>query len=450
MFNKILVANRGEIAVRIIRTCHDMGIATVAVYSEADADALHVQYADEAYCVGPAQDTQSYLNLSAVVKAAVESKADAIHPGYGFLSENPQLPAVCRTWGIDFIGPEPEAIERLGSKALARQAMIQAGVPVVPGTAGTIEAPKDARQTAAELGYPVLVKASYGGGGRGIRIANDDKELNEVLKVVRGEAARYFGNDDIYLEKYLQEPRHIEVQILADRGGNMIHLFERECSLQRRRQKIIEESPSPALDDELREAVCAAAVRAAKAVNYSNAGTVEFLLDRDKNFYFCEMNTRIQVEHPITEMITGLDLIKEQIRIAAGENLRWRQEDIHLSGAAIECRITAEDPDNRLLPSPGTITRFDTPGGPWVRVDSGVRQGTTVTPYYDSLLAKLIVWGENRDEAIRRTQRALKEFQVEGIKTILPIHRAILKHPDFQSGRYHTQFLEENILVTHA
>lgn len=447
MYNKILIANRGEIAVRIIRACKEMGIGTVAVHSEADRDAPHVQLADEACCVGPAPDAQSYLNLSAIIEAAVRSHADAIHPGYGFLSENPHFPAVCRTWGIDFIGPEPEAIERMGSKALARQAMIQAGVPVVPGTAGTVENAAEALRTAADLGYPVMVKASYGGGGRGIRIARNERELEEVVEAARREAARYFGNGDIYVEKYLEEPRHIEVQLLADRHGNVVHLFERECSIQRRRQKILEEAPSLALTPELREAICRAAVRAAQAVNYCNAGTVEFLLDKHGNFYFCEMNTRIQVEHPITEMITGIDLIQEQIRVALGERLRRRQEDIQAHGAAIECRIAAEDPDNRLMPCPGTITAYEVPGGPWVRVDGGVTQGTTVTPFYDSLIAKLVVWGEDRTAAIRRAIRALEEYRVEGIKTTIPVHLAVLNHPDFQAGRVHTRFLEENVLT---
>ncbi len=447
MYTKILVANRGEIAVRVMRACRELGIATVAIYSEADRDALHVQFADEAYCVGPAPDTQSYLNVSAIVETAVRAGATAIHPGYGFLSENPHFAAVCRNWGIDFIGPEPEVIERMGSKAFARQAALQAGVPVVPGTAGTVESAEDALRTAAELGYPVLVKAAYGGGGRGIRVAGNEGELREVLEAAAREAERYFGNGEIYLEKYLEEPRHVEVQVLADRYGEVIHLYERECSVQRRRQKILEEAPSPALTPELREAICAAAVRVARAVGYTNAGTVEFLVDKHGHFYFCEMNTRIQVEHPVTEMITGIDLVKEQIRIAAGERLRWRQEDIRPRGWAIECRIAAEDPDNRFRPSPGTITRYSPPGGPWVRVDSGVAQGSSVPPFYDSLLAKLIVWGQDRDEAIRRALRALAEFRIEGIKTLIPVHQAVLNHPDFQAGRVHTQFLEEAVLA---
>lgn len=447
MYKKILIANRGEIALRVIRACRELGIGTVAIYSEADREALHVRQADEAYCVGPAVDAESYLNLSAIMEAAVKAQADAIHPGYGFLSENPHFAAVCRTWGIDFIGPDPETIERMGSKAIARQAMLQAGVPVVPGTAGTVETMDDAVRTAADLGYPVVIKASAGGGGRGIRIACNERELEDVLEAARREAARYFGNGDIYLEKYLEEPRHIEVQVLADHYGNAIHLYERECSIQRRRQKVLEESPSPALSPELREEICQAAIQVARAVNYTNAGTVEFLVDKHGGFYFCEMNTRIQVEHPLTEVTTGIDLVKEQIRIAAGEKLRWVQEEIRPRGWAIECRILAEDPDNRLMPSPGAITVYDPPGGPWVRVDGGVYQGFAVTPFYDSLLSKLIVWGEDRAEAIQRALRALDEYRIEGIKTIIPVHKAILSHPDFQAGRYHTRFLEECVLA---
>ncbi len=450
MFQKVLIANRGEIAARVIRACRELGITTVAIYSEADRDALHVRMADEAYCVGPALDTKSYLNIPVIIETAVKARADAIHPGYGFLSENPHFAAVCRTWGLDFIGPDPEAIERMGSKSLARQMMIQAGVPVVPGTLGTIEAVAKwdplKEPDAEELGYPVLVKAVAGGGGRGIRIARTPAELRETLEAARREAARFFGSGEVYLEKYLEEPRHIEVQVLADRHGGMVHLFERECSIQRRRQKIIEEAPSPALGPEQREAICQAALRAARAVNYSSTGTVEFLLDKDGNFYFCEMNTRIQVEHPITELITGIDLVKEQIRVAAGEPLRWTQEEIQRRGWAIECRITAEDPDNRLMPSPGVITTWEVPGGPGVRVDGGVYTGYEVPPFYDSLLAKLAVWGEDREEAVRRALRALDEFRVEGIKTIIPLHKTILAHEDFRTGRIHTQFLEDVIL----
>lgn len=450
MFKKILVANRGEIAVRVMRACREMGIKTVAVYSEADAKALHARYADEAYPVGPAPDNLSYLNIEAIIKTALEAGVDAIHPGYGFLSENPHFAAVCRTWGIDFIGPAPEAIERMGSKSLARQMMSQAGVPVIPGTSSTVDHVNEALDIAGDLGYPVLVKASAGGGGRGIRIARNPSELETVLEAAQREAARYFGSGEVYLEKYLEDARHIEVQVLADRFGNIIHLFERECSIQRRRQKIIEEAPSPFLNPEQREAICQAAVRAARAVSYTNAGTIEFLVDQNGNFYFCEMNTRIQVEHPVTEMITGIDLVKEQIRVAAGEKLRFRQEDVELRGWAIECRITAEDPSNRLMPSPGTITLHEAPGGPGIRLDAGVASGSDVPPYYDSLVSKLVAWGETREEAIARMLRALDEYRIEGIKTIIPIHKAVLSHSDFQAGLYHTRFLEDRFLEVKA
>lgn len=450
MFKKILVANRGEIAVRVMRACREMGIRTVAVYSEADAKALHARYADEAYPIGPAPDNLSYLNIEAIIKTALEAGVDAIHPGYGFLSENPHFATVCRTWGIDFIGPAPEAIERMGSKSLARQTMSQAGIPVIPGTSSTIDHINEALDIAGDLGYPVLVKASAGGGGRGIRIARNPSELETVLEAAQREAARYFGSGEVYLEKYLEDARHIEVQVLADRFGNTVHLFERECSIQRRRQKIIEEAPSPFLNPELREAICQAAVRAAQAVSYTNAGTIEFLVDQNGNFYFCEMNTRIQVEHPVTEMITGIDLVKEQIRVASGERLRFRQEDIELRGWAIECRITAEDPANRLMPSPGTITVHEAPGGPGIRLDSGVTSGSEVSPYYDSLVSKLVAWGKTREEAIARMLRALDEYRIEGIKTIIPIHKAVLSDPDFQTGSYHTRFLEDRFLEVKA
>ncbi len=450
MYKKILIANRGEIAIRVMRACREMGIRTVAIYSEADARAFHTRYADEAYCVGPAPDNLSYLNIQAIIEVALKAHVDAVHPGYGFLSENPHFAAVCRTWGIDFIGPSAEAIERVGSKSLARQPMIQAGVPVIAGTPGTVGSPQAALETANNLGFPVVVKAAAGGGGRGIRIAHTPSDLEAVLESAQREAERYFGNKDVYIEKYLEDPRHIEVQIMADQLGNTIHLLERECSIQRRRQKIIEEAPSPFLNAQLREAICQAAVRAAKAVSYTNAGTIEFLVDRNGDFYFCEMNTRIQVEHPITELITGVDIVKEQIRIAAGEPLRFSQEGIKPRGWAIECRITAEDPSNRLMPSPGIITSHRPPGGPGVRLDGGFVDGDEVSPYYDSLISKLIVWGETREEAIIRMQRALDEYHIDGIKTIIPVLKNVLAHPDFQAGTYHTKFFEEEFLEVRA
>lgn len=447
LFDKVLVANRGEIAVRIIRACRELGIRTVAVYSEADAGALHVALADEAYCVGPAPDVRSYLNVGAILEVAARTGAEAVHPGYGFLAENPHFAAVCRAWGLDFIGPDPEVIERMGSKALARQAMLQAGVPVVPGSPGVVESPDEALEIAADIGYPVLIKAAAGGGGRGIRVAGTPGELEEMLEAAQREAARFFGQGDVYLERFLEDPRHVEVQILADRHAHVVHLGERECSVQRRRQKILEEAPSPALSPAQRRALCEAAVRAATAVGYNNAGTVEFLVDRSGSFYFCEMNTRIQVEHPVTEMVTGVDIVKEQIRVAAGLPLRFRQEDVQPRGWAMECRITAEDPDNRLLPSPGTVTELALPGGPGVRVDSGVGVGSQVPPYYDSLIAKVICWGEDREEARARMGRALRELRVGGIRTIVPLLEEILRHPDFRAGQYHTRFLEEALLA---
>lgn len=448
MYAKILVANRGEIAVRVIRACRELGIGTVAIYSEADAGAPHVAMADEAYCVGPAPDTRSYLNVGAILEVAARTGAEAIHPGYGFLAENPHFAAVCRAWGIDFIGPDPEVIERMGSKALARQAMMQAGVPVVPGSPGVVEGLDEALEVAADIGYPVLIKAAAGGGGRGIRVADTPQELEEMLEAAQREAARFFGSGDVYLEKFLEDPRHVEVQVLADRWGHVIHLGERECSVQRRRQKVVEEAPSPALSPAQREALCEAAVRGARAVRYTNAGTMEFLVDRAGNFYFCEMNTRVQVEHPVTEMVTGIDIVKEQIRISAGQPLRFGQEDVRARGWAMECRITAEDPDNRLLPSPGTITDLVLPGGPGVRVDSGVGAGSQVPPYYDSLIAKVVTWGEDREEARARMLRALRELCVGGIRTIVPLLEEVLTHPDFVSGDYNTRFLEETLLLS--
>lgn len=443
MYQKVLIANRGEIAVRIIQACQELGMKTVAIYSEADADALHVQLADEAYCVGPAPLAQSYLNIERIIEVATRTNVQAVHPGYGFLAENPHFASVCTTWGIDFIGPQPESIEQMGGKVRARERMAAAGVPVIPGSQGTLSSPEEAAAAAEEIGYPVVLKASAGGGGRGIRVAYEESELREAFETASREAQASFGNGSLYLEKYLRNPRHIEFQVLADRHGHIVHLWERESSIQRRRQKLLEEAPSPVLSPELRDRMGQAAIRAAQAVHYVNAGTVEFLLDEDGSFYFIEMNTRIQVEHPTTECITRVDLIKEQFRIAAGEPLSFTQHDLQPEGWSIEFRINAEDPYNRYLPSPGQIIRFDVPGGPGVRLDTGVRAGCMVQPYYDSLIAKLIVWGRDRHEAIQRGRRAVDAFTIEGIKTTLPLHRQLLRDERFIKGDYNTLFLEE-------
>jgi len=442
MFKKVLIANRGEIAVRIIRACRELGISTVAVYSEADRDALHVTLADEAYCIGPATSKDSYLNMTNLLSTATLVGADAIHPGYGFLSENADFAELCTACNITFIGPSPEAITKMGDKTTAKDTMKAAGVPTVPGTDGIIEDLDEALKTAAEIGYPVIVKATAGGGGKGMRVVHNEEELKRAITLAQKEAEANFGNPGVYLEKFLVEPRHVEIQVLADQDGNCIHLGERDCSIQRRYQKLIEEAPSPALTPELREKMGQAAVTAAKSVNYSGAGTVEFLLDKEGNFYFMEMNTRIQVEHPVTELITGIDLVKEQIRIAAGEKLTITQDQVKLDGWAIECRINAERPDKNFMPSPGTIEFYLPPGGMGVRVDSACYQGYSISPFYDSMVAKLIVWGKDRQEAIERMNRALKEFAIEGVHTTIPFHLKLLNHPRFQSGDFHIQFLE--------
>ncbi len=446
MYRRILIANRGEIAVRVIRACRELGIATVAVYSEADEESLHVRMADEAVPIGPPPATQSYLNVAKIIEVAAHAGVDAIHPGYGFLSENPYFAAMCKSWGIDFIGPEADSIERMGVKTAARARMQEAGVPVVPGTPGTVATEQEALKAAADIGYPILVKAAAGGGGRGIRTARNDEELVQAVAGAGREAGSSFGNADVYLEKLLVDPRHVELQVMADRHGNVVHVLERDSSIQRRRQKILEEAPSPALDPATRAKMGAAAVAAARAVDYVGAGTIEFLLDRDGRFYFIEMNTRIQVEHPTTEMITGIDLVREQILVCGGEPMSFRQEDVHPRGWAIECRINAEDPDNRFLPSPGLITVWEPPAGPWVRVDEGVHAGERVQVFYDSLLAKLICWGADRPQAVARMRRALDEFVVEGVKTTLPLHRRILADAEFQAGSYHTGWLEGSFL----
>ncbi|RMG44299.1 MAG: acetyl-CoA carboxylase biotin carboxylase subunit [Acidobacteria bacterium] len=442
MFERILIANRGEIALRIIWACRELGIKTVAVHSDVDRDSLHVRFADEDICIGPARSSDSYLNITAIISAAEVTGADAIHPGYGFLAENAHFAEVCAECGITFIGPRPETIRSMGDKVEARRTMIAAGVPVLPGSEGTVDDPEAARKIAAEVGYPLIVKAAAGGGGRGMRIVEREEELDAAIDTARREAEAAFGVPDIYIEKYLVRPRHIEFQVLGDLHGNVVHLFERECSIQRRHQKIIEEAPSPALDDRLRREMGEAAVRAARAVGYQNAGTIEFLLDEDGSYYFMEMNTRIQVEHPVTENITGLDLIKEQIRIAAGEPLGYRQEDLSIHGWSIEARITAEDPWT-FAPCPGRITTFHPPGGPGIRLDTAAYAGYQVLPYYDSMIAKLIARAPSREEVVSRMARAVEFFVIEGISTNLPLIAAIVRDDDFRAGRLSTRFMEE-------
>ena len=441
MFQKILIANRGEIALRVIRACREMGIRSVAIYSEGDRDSLHVALADEAVCIGPPESAQSYLNIPRVMSAVEISKADAIHPGYGFLAENSHFAEVCQACKVTFIGPGPESIRLMGDKAQARQTVAAAGVPVVQGSALTVGSPEEARAMAAEIGYPVIIKATAGGGGRGMRIVRAEEDLAKALQTAQGEAAAAFGNPAVYIERYVRNPRHVEFQILADAHGQVLHLGERDCSIQRRHQKLIEESPSPAMTPALREAMGEAAVASARAVGYVNAGTIEFLLDEDGRFYFMEMNTRIQVEHPVTEEVVGLDLVKLQVRIAAGEHLPFRQEEVVLRGHAIECRVNAEDPEE-FLPSPGKITTLRLPGGPGVRVDTHAYAGYTVPPYYDSLLAKLIVRGQDRPEALSRMRRALQEFIIQGVKTTIPFHLRVMDHPDFVKGAVSTNFLD--------
>ncbi|MBM7855488.1 acetyl-CoA carboxylase biotin carboxylase subunit [Desulfohalotomaculum tongense] len=446
MFKKILIANRGEIAQRIIRTCREMGIRTAIVYSEADRDSLPVRLADESYCIGPASSDKSYLNIANIISVAELCGAEAIHPGYGFLSENVNFADICESCGITFIGPSMEAIERMGNKALARQTMIKAGVPVVPGSEGVIHDTEEAVKVAGEIGYPVLIKASAGGGGRGMRVAHNQEDLVKAITAAQSEAQAAFGDSGVYLEKYVEQPRHIEFQILADKHGNIVNLGERDCSIQRRNQKLLEEAPSAALTPSLRRRMGEVAIKAAQAVNYYNAGTVEFLLDKHNNFYFIEMNTRIQVEHPVTEMVTGIDLIKEQIRIAAGEPLGYKQSDIKIRGWAIECRINAEDPAKNFMPGPGTITTYLPPGGPGVRMDSFVYQGYKVPPFYDSMIGKLIVWAPNREQAIARMERALKELAIEGVPTTVPFHLRVLGNAFYRRGEVYTNFIQRRIL----
>ncbi|MBD8497735.1 acetyl-CoA carboxylase biotin carboxylase subunit [Paenibacillus arenosi] len=443
-FHKVLVANRGEIAVRIIRACRELGIASVAVYSEADRDSLHVRLADEAYCIGPTASKDSYLNFTNLMSVATLTECDAVHPGYGFLAENADFAEICDSCGITFIGPSPNAIERMGDKAVAKQTMKDANVPVIPGSDGLVENMDDAIMIARDIGYPVIIKATAGGGGKGIRIADDEDSLVKQITTAQQEAEKAFGNAGVYLEKFLTGMKHVEIQIIADKHGNVVHLGERDCSVQRRRQKLVEEAPCPILTPEIRERMGAAAVRAAQAVNYSGAGTLEFLLAPDGQFYFMEMNTRIQVEHPVTEMITGLDIIKEMIMVAQGEHLSVKQEDVRINGWAIECRINAEDPSRNFMPSAGKINFYLPPGGFGVRVDSAAYPGYVISPHYDSMIAKLIVWGPTREEAIERMKRALSEFSIEGIHTTIPFHSRLLQHPTFLRGDFDIKFLEEN------
>ena len=440
MFKKVLIANRGEVAVRIIRACRELGIPTVAVYSEADANSLHVSLATEAYCIGPNESAKSYLNIPAIISAALISGADAIHPGYGFMSERADFAEICAKHNIKFIGPSPESMQLMGDKATARKTMMSKNVPITPGT-GIITDIEEAKKQAEKFGYPVIVKATAGGGGKGMRVANNAEELEQNVTLCRQEAEKFFGNPDVYMEKFLVNPRHIEVQIIADKYGNVIHLGERDCSIQRRHQKLVEEAPSPAVSADIRKKLGEAAVRAAKAANYEGVGTIEFLLDKDKNFYFMEMNTRLQVEHGITEMISNIDIVREQINIAAGNKLSVRQDDIKLYGHAIECRINAEDPDRNFLPAPGEINGYITPGGFGVRVDSHVYSGYKIPPYYDSLISKVMAWAPTREEARRRMYRALKEYVITGVKTTLPFYQELIEDEVFIGGNFDTGFM---------
>ncbi|MFC7370447.1 acetyl-CoA carboxylase biotin carboxylase subunit [Fictibacillus iocasae] len=443
MIKKLLVANRGEIAVRIIRACRELNIETVAVYSEADKDALHVRLADEAYCIGPVLSKESYLNFTNIMSVATLTGSDAIHPGYGFLAENADFAEICRECNVIFVGPSAEAINKMGIKDVARKTMEEANVPIVPGSKGIIPNPQAGAELANEIGYPVIIKATAGGGGKGIRVARTEAELLKGISITQQEAATAFGNPGVYIEKYIEDFRHVEIQVLADNYGNVIHLGERDCSIQRRLQKLLEETPSPAISPEKRAEMGEAAVRAAKAVNYSGAGTVEFIFDHNTgDFYFMEMNTRIQVEHPVTEMVTGVDLIKEQIKVASGEKLKFAQEDITFSGWSIECRINAENPDKNFMPSPGKIEMYLPPGGFGVRVDSAAYPGYVIPPYYDSMIAKVITYGHTRQEAVSRMKRALMEFVIEGVHTTIPFHLKLMDNETFISGDFNTKFLE--------
>ncbi|MSR03399.1 MAG: acetyl-CoA carboxylase biotin carboxylase subunit [Gemmatimonadetes bacterium] len=448
MFNKVLIANRGEIALRVIRACRELGVHTVAVYSEADRESLHVRFADDDVCIGPAPSRSSYLNIPRLIAAAEITGADAIHPGYGFLAENAEFAEICRASNITFIGPTPDQIRQMGDKASARRLAKEAGVPTVPGSAGILADVDEALVVAQEIGFPVIIKATAGGGGKGMRIAHDADQFGQLFGLAQNEALSAFGNGDVYVEKYLEHPRHVEIQIIGDQHGRVMHLGERDCSVQRRHQKLIEESPSPALTAELRDQMGSAAVSLAAAIGYVGAGTIEFLLDTDGSFYFMEMNTRIQVEHPVTEMVTGFDLVKEQVRVAAGEPLSFPVNFNCLRGHAIECRVNAEDPYRNFQPSPGLITAYHPPGGPGVRVDTHVYAGYRVPPHYDSLLAKVIVHGRDRHEALRRMGQALDSFILEGVTTTIPFLARVIRHPDFVAGTIDTRFLErENQLL---
>jgi len=443
MFKKILIANRGEIAVRIIRACREMGIQTVAVYSEMDKDALHAQLADEAVCIGPAPSKSSYLNMNNIISATILTHAEAIHPGFGFLSENARFAEMCKECGITFIGPDPEMINLMGNKSVAKQTMNKAGVPTIPGSDGAVETVQEALKLADGMGYPVMIKASAGGGGRGMRLVWNKEELPKLFDSAKSEAKAAFGDDTMYMEKFLENPRHIEFQIIGDEFGNVVHLGERDCSLQRRNQKVLEESPSPIMTEDLRKKMGEAAVKAAKAIKYKSAGTIEFLLDKHNNFFFMEMNTRIQVEHPVTELVTGIDLIAEQIKVAAGQKIEFKQNEIHVNGHAIECRINAEKPSENFRPSPGKITSLHLPGGYGVRLDTAVYQGYTIPPTYDSMIAKLIVHGKTRTEAIARMKRALGEFVIEGIDSNIEFQMELMDDKNFVEGNFDTQYINK-------
>ena len=443
--NKILIANRGEIAVRIIRACKEMNLKTVAVYSEADKDALHTKLADESVCIGPANSKQSYLNMKNIIEAASITGADAIHPGFGFLSENANFAQICEESGIKFIGPKSSVIDMLGNKAHSKEMMKKEGVPVIPGSDGSIKTMQEALRVCDKIGYPVLLKAAAGGGGKGIRQVNSQAELEPNYNIVKQEAKSSFNDDEIYIEKFIQKPRHVEIQILADEHGNVIHLGERDCSIQRNHQKMIEETPSTIIDDKLRNKMGVAAVKAAKAAGYTSCGTVEFLVDDNRDFYFMEMNTRIQVEHPITEMRTGIDLVKEQIRIAAGEELKWKQKEIIWKGHALECRINAENPSKNFMPSPGTIQEMNLPGGNGIRIDTAIYSGYTIPPYYDSMIAKIITYGVNRNEAISKMKRALEELVIDGVETNRDFLFDIIRNPNFIRGNFDTSFIEKEM-----